>query len=110
MKAIIYNYKIWINEIEPKRLVPILIELLHKSDYKVLNFVEHNFSPQGYTCLWLLAESHLALHTFPEENKSYIELSSCNEINNHSFIEKINSWIKENGLESKSAKQQITKP
>jgi S-adenosylmethionine decarboxylase len=26
-----------------------------------------------------LAESHLAIHTFPEEGKTYIELSSCNE-------------------------------
>lgn len=40
--------------------------------------MEHHFEPQGYTAVWLLAESHCALHTFPEENKAYVELSSCN--------------------------------
>ena len=39
---------------------------------------EHPFNPQGYTALWLLSESHFAVHTFPEFGKSYIELSSCN--------------------------------
>jgi S-adenosylmethionine/arginine decarboxylase-like enzyme len=29
--------------------------------------------------LYLLGESHFAIHTFPEHGKSYIELSSCNE-------------------------------
>ena len=39
--------------------------------------VEHYFEVQGYTALWLLSESHFALHTFPEEHKMYIEISSC---------------------------------
>lgn len=39
---------------------------------------EHHFSPQGYTALWLLSESHFAVHTFPEFGRTYIELSSCN--------------------------------
>ena len=40
--------------------------------------MDHHFSPQGYTALWLLTESHFAVHTFPEFGRSYIELSSCN--------------------------------
>lgn len=35
------------------------------------------FDPFGYTCLILLSESHLAIHTFPERGKAYIELTSC---------------------------------
>ena len=53
--------------------------LLLNSGFKILQSIEHHFDPYGYTALFLLAESHLAIHTFPEENKSYIELSSCNE-------------------------------
>lgn len=48
---------------------------------------EHHFSPQGYTCLWLLAESHLALHSFPEEAHTYIELSSCNAGKHRKFVD-----------------------
>lgn len=43
----------------------------------MLRVIEHHFEPQGYTALWLLGESHLAVHTFPEHGISYLELSSC---------------------------------
>jgi len=63
--------------IDPVILKSEYSERLVKAGFNVLNSVEHNFKPQGYTVLFLLAESHLAIHTFPEENKTYIELSSC---------------------------------
>ncbi len=94
MKAIIYNYKIWVNSTEVNLLVNKLNEIILKVNYKVLNYMEHKFNPQGYTSIWLLAESHLALHTFPEENKSYIELSSCNKDKNKAFSIEIAEWLK----------------
>lgn len=78
-KAEIFNRTWWVNETNPEVCKNTLDNLLHSSEFTVLNFIEHHFSKQGYTCLWLLAESHLAVHTFPEENKCYIELSSCNQ-------------------------------
>lgn len=79
MKAQMYNYQIWINETNPEILKHKLEEYLYESGFGVLNCVEHNFKPFGYTALWLLSESHLAVHTFPEEGQSYLELSSCVE-------------------------------
>ena len=32
----------------------------------------------------------LAIHTFPEDEKTYIELSSCNENKNDRFIQLLN--------------------
>jgi S-adenosylmethionine/arginine decarboxylase-like enzyme len=61
--------------------------ILENCGFKVLKFTEHCFKPQGYTALWLLAESHFALHTFPESGKTYIELSSCNVEYYQRFIE-----------------------
>lgn len=78
MDARIWNKSIWINEIDPTILKNKFSELLSNSGFHILNFQEHYFNPIGWTGLWLLGESHLAIHTFPEENKSYIELSSCN--------------------------------
>ena len=60
---------------------------LRESGFGVLSFVEYNFEPHGYTALWLLSESHFAIHTFPEEGKSYIELSSCIENQYVKFME-----------------------
>ncbi len=41
------------------------------------NFLAELEIYQSKIGLWLLAESHFAIHTFPEENKMYIEISSC---------------------------------
>ena len=79
MKAQIWNKNGWVKGTDPTMLKNNFSELLVLSGFDILNFQEYYFEPQGYTALWLLGESHLAIHTFPEEQKSYIELSSCNE-------------------------------
>jgi len=83
--AVVYNFQEWINETNPEVLKKEFKELLSISGYTVLNFMEHLFPNGGYTCLWLLAESHLAIHTFISDNKTYIELSGCNKAMNHKF-------------------------
>lgn len=89
MKAAIYNYRVWVEEVQSTVLKSSFDELLLESGFTILNFMEHFFEPQGYTAIWLLGESHFALHTFPEENKTYIELSSCNEDMYEVFISKL---------------------
>ena len=79
MIANMWNEKGWIKETDPNKLKNKFSELLALSGFDILNFQEHYFNPIGWTGLWLLGESHFAIHTFPEEKKSYIELSSCNE-------------------------------
>ncbi len=78
LKANIHNFEIWLPIINPEILKTKLDFILDKAGFTIVNFIEHNFTKEGYTCIWLLAESHLAVHTFPNENKSYIQLSSCN--------------------------------
>lgn len=79
MKAKIWNLRIWISEVNPQKLRKTLNDLLIRADFDILRFNEYFFQPQGYSALWLLGESHLAIHTFPEENATYLELSSCVE-------------------------------
>jgi S-adenosylmethionine/arginine decarboxylase-like enzyme len=50
---------------------------------------EYYFKPQGYSSLYLLSESHFAIHTFPEENQTYIELTSCVKKQFDKFIKSI---------------------
>jgi len=83
MKAEIYNISGWINSVDELLIKSYFDELLKKSGFTILKYQSHQFNPIGYTGLWLLSESHFAVHTFPEESKSYIELSSCN----HDFYE-----------------------
>lgn len=78
MQAKIWQHSEWITRTAPSELRPLFDHMLNQAGFKVLEVVEHHFQPQGYTALWLLAESHFALHTFPEHGRTYIELASCN--------------------------------
>ena len=86
MKAQIYNFSSWIEETEPTKIKTKYDKLLKDAGFGILNFQEHFFNPFGYSALWLLSESHFAVHTFPEHNQSYIELSSCVKLQFDKFL------------------------
>jgi len=77
MKAQMHNFNCWINEIDPVLIKKKYENLLSKSGFGIISIQEKHFEPQGYTVLFLLSESHFAIHTFPEQKQTYIELSSC---------------------------------
>ena len=86
MKAQMFNYNQWIPDTNPDTLKKTYTEMLEKSGFNIIKMIEHYFEPQGYTALFLLAESHFAIHTFPEESKTYLELSSCVEKQFNAFV------------------------
>ena len=45
----------------------------------ILNVSEHQFNPNGVTVLVLLAESHLAIHTWPEYGEAAVDVFTCGE-------------------------------
>jgi len=47
------------------------------SNNKLIKSTEHQFQPQGVSINLLLAESHLCLHTYPEELYVSIDIYSC---------------------------------
>lgn len=62
-----------------------LIELLENaaicSGATILKTESHKFNPQGITAFCLLSESHISIHTWPEENKAALDLYTCGESN-----------------------------
>ncbi len=46
----------------------------------VVDSVTHLFSPQGISTALLLSESHVAMHTWPEEGGGYITLTTCKPV------------------------------
>ena len=48
-------------------------------DFSILQECEHVFTPIGCTFLFLLSESHLSVHTFPEKNYISFDLYTCRE-------------------------------
>ena len=45
----------------------------------VINLISNKFEPQGVTAIALLAESHLSIHSWPEENYSAVDIFTCGQ-------------------------------
>ena len=68
-------------------------ELCSLHQFTILEEVEHVFQPQGYTLLFLLSESHLSVHTFPEKKYISFDLYTCREYDNNSEYLAIYEWL-----------------
>ena len=51
----------------------------------LLNLITHRFEPQGITGLALLAESHISIHTWPENGYAAVDVFTCGD---HTMPEK----------------------
>lgn len=92
MQAKIWNNSGWMKNTDPMELREQCTEILRVCGFHILEMVEHHFEPQGYTALWLLGESHFAIHTFPEYGRTYFELSSCNMEYYMRFCQLTKNW------------------
>ncbi len=45
----------------------------------LLNLITHRFEPQGVTGLGLLAESHISIHTWPENGYAAVDVFTCGD-------------------------------
>ena len=49
------------------------------SNSELININAHKFKPQGVTGLAMLADSHISIHTWPENNVAKCDIFTCNE-------------------------------
>jgi len=54
-------------------------QLVDTLQLNVLDTSAHQFEPFGYTIVYLLSESHLSIHTYPEYHSCYIDIFCCNK-------------------------------
>lgn len=59
------------------KLYALFIRVIRKSGLTVVDEGFYKFSPHGFTCFLLLAESHASLHAWPEYGYCAIDLFSC---------------------------------
>ncbi len=67
------------------------IKQIIEKNLTVVNRVEHRFDPHGDTIVFILAESHFSIHTYPENNYISMDIYVCNMSTN---LEKILDEIK----------------
>lgn len=57
----------------------LLEDICTKYDFTILTKSQHKFEPQGLTVLYMLSESHISIHTFPEQNYLALDIYTCRE-------------------------------
>ena len=57
----------------------LLIEAAHEAGATVINTTFHHFSPYGISGVVVIQESHLAIHTWPEQGFAAIDLFTCGD-------------------------------
>ena len=89
LEAIVYTLKGWIKIVDPEVLADFFQIHLEKANFNILNYTSNKFPNNGFTAVWVLAESHLALHSFAESGWTYLELTSCNKHKSVAFKESL---------------------
>jgi S-adenosylmethionine decarboxylase len=78
-----------------------LEKIANKLGLTVLKKTSYKFQPQGITSILLLKESHISIHTWPEDNFGCIDILTCKGKIDIEFIKKI---ISENTIGIKCLK------
>jgi S-adenosylmethionine/arginine decarboxylase-like enzyme len=69
-----------------------LIDNLH---LKVVNSLTHQFKPVGITYIYVLSQSHLVIHTWPETGYIHIDLVTCQQTNKDDFVSALKKGLSE---------------
>jgi S-adenosylmethionine decarboxylase proenzyme len=56
----------------------VLDKIVLELNLNVVNEAGHQFQPFGYTYAYVLSESHMTIHTYPEHQSCYIDIFCCN--------------------------------
>lgn len=79
----------------PAELKNVLLHICNKYNFTILNTVQHIFSPEGYSLIFLLSESHITIHTFPEKNYISFDMYTCREYTNNDVYNEIHVYLKD---------------
>ena len=57
----------------------LLLKAAKEANTEVVGEVFHQYSPQGISGIVLVAESHLSIHTWPEDNYAAVDIYTCGD-------------------------------
>jgi S-adenosylmethionine decarboxylase len=60
-------------------LTDVLKTAVQRMGSTVVKIMSHKFSPSGITVIFILAETHIAIHTWPENNYAALDIFICSE-------------------------------
>jgi S-adenosylmethionine decarboxylase proenzyme len=60
-------------------LYDLMNEIIEEMKLNVLNYMCYDFKPYGCSMVYLLSESHMCIHTYPEHSSFSFDLYTCNK-------------------------------
>ena len=72
----------------------LLKQICIDNDFQILGEIKYKFEPIGCSIIFLLSESHLSIHTFPEKNHMSFDIYTCKQYDNNVAYESIYSLLK----------------
>ena len=57
-----------------------MVEAARRAQATIVDVVFHEFNPVGISGVVVIAESHLAIHTWPEHRYAAVDVFSCGEV------------------------------
>ena len=90
-------YDLWTDDpallqrVEPLRTV--VLAATRDSGATVLADHFHQFEPQGITGVVLLAESHLSIHTWPEEGLITVDIFTCGAMDATCIVQRLRDTL-----------------
>ena len=75
----------------PGDLKTLLLEAVRRGHGTIVTEVFHTFSPHGVSGVVVIAESHVAVHTWPEHGYAALDIFSCGATLDHAAIR---DWIR----------------
>jgi S-adenosylmethionine decarboxylase proenzyme len=87
-KQVATNYLVELSACDPKKIDQLsfvkktVSSFIKKSGLTAIRSVHHSYKPHGLTVIWILKESHLAYHSWPEFQYVGLDLFVCGKPRN----------------------------
>ena len=76
-----------------KHLKEMLCNICERYNFQILEKIHYDFVPEGCSILFLLSESHISIHTFPEKTHMSFDLYTCRDYENNKEYEEIYAYL-----------------
>lgn len=80
-----------LNSVE--KLNTVLKQICIDNEFQILNEMQYKFEPIGCSILFLLSESHLSIHTFPEKNHMSFDIYTCRQYKDNTVYNEIYQYL-----------------
>jgi S-adenosylmethionine decarboxylase len=71
----------------------VIKKICSDNDFQILGELEYKFTPIGCSIIFLLSESHISIHTFPEKNHMSFDIYTCRQYTDNSVYNEIYQFL-----------------